>query len=62
MSATLSTREIWGMPIILGVVSAVGLISALLGDGIWDALSWVALAAPLIVIGWHLSRPTPRKI
>ena len=31
--------QIWGMPIAIGVMSAVGLISALLGDGIWDTVS-----------------------
>jgi hypothetical protein len=41
----------------LAVVSAVGLLSALLGDGIWDIVSWVALATPVIVIVWYLARP-----
>jgi hypothetical protein len=45
------------MPIVLSVVSAVGLVSALLGDGIWDALSWAALGAPVVVITWYLTRP-----
>jgi hypothetical protein len=44
------------MPLILAVVTTFGLISALLGDDMWDRLSWLALAAPLIVIGWHFTR------
>jgi len=62
MSAPLTTREIWNMPILLAVVSAIGLISALLGDGIWDVLSWIALATPVVVIGWHLARSVTQKI
>lgn len=55
MSSQLSARQIWGMPVVLAVVSAVGLISALLGDGIWDVLSWVALAAPIAVLLRHVT-------
>jgi hypothetical protein len=35
----------------LNMVCIVGLSSALFGDGIWDAGSWLALAVPLGVIG-----------
>lgn len=38
---------IWTWPIVLAVVTAVGLLSALLADGIWDVLSWVTLAIPV---------------
>jgi hypothetical protein len=41
------------MPIVLAVCSAVGLISALLGDGVWDVLSWFALGAPITIIIWY---------
>ena len=51
--------QIWGMPIAIGVMSAVGLISALLGDGIWDTVSWIALAIPVAVILWYGLRPHP---
>jgi len=42
------------MPAVLAVASAIGLLSALLGDGVFDAVSWVALALPLAVLvrGW----------
>ena len=56
MSAILPTRKIWGVPLALALVSAFGLIAALLSDGIGDVLSWAALAAPICVVGWHLSR------
>lgn len=49
MTPRRSTIEIWGAPIVIGVLSLVGLVSALLGDGIWDALSWLGLAIPVAV-------------
>jgi hypothetical protein len=58
---SLTARQIWGMPLILAVVTTFGLTSALLGDGLWDRLSWVALAAPLIVTGWHFTRRPPHR-
>ena len=36
---------VWTVPIVLGVLTIVGLASALVGDGIWDALSALALGA-----------------
>ncbi|MEK6763091.1 MAG: hypothetical protein AABY96_10270 [Nitrospirota bacterium] len=57
MNRLLSTRQIWDTPVVLTLVSAGGLLSALLGDGIWDVFSWAALSAPVIVIGWYVARP-----
>lgn len=49
---------IWTAPIVLGVLTIVGLISALVGDGVWDALSAVTLGAVVVVGGYHsLRRP-----
>jgi hypothetical protein len=48
---------VFGMPMLLALVSAIGLASALLGDGIWNVLSWVALDASVAVIVWHVVRP-----
>jgi hypothetical protein len=42
----------WGAPGLLALASLVGLLAALLGDGAWDVLSWLALGAPVAVIGW----------
>lgn len=47
-----SAREIFFMPTLLGLVSVVGLVSALLGDGVWDALSWLALLTSLAAVAW----------
>jgi hypothetical protein len=52
----MSTGQIWGMPIVLGLLSTLGLLSALLGDGPWDALSWVSLATPVFVSLWFVWR------
>ncbi len=37
------------MPLILGLLSAAGLTTALLADGLADAISWIALGIPLLV-------------
>ena len=47
---------IWTAPIVLGVLTVVGLLSALLGDGVWDYLSAVALGIPVLAcayFGWR---------
>ncbi|MBX6743070.1 MAG: transposase [Acetobacteraceae bacterium] len=48
----------WRVPALLALASTVGLVSALLGDGIWDVLSWLALGQPLAVTAWHVGRTT----
>ena len=40
-------RQIFAGPVVVAVLSAAGLLSALLGDGIWDGVSWVVLAIPV---------------
>jgi hypothetical protein len=52
-----TAKQIWGAPIALGVITIVGLLSALLGDGVWDLVSVAALAVPIGVIVWCWSRP-----
>lgn len=43
-----SLRQIFLIPLILGFISVVGLLSALLGDGVWDTLSWFTLCMPVL--------------
>jgi len=50
MSHSQSFRQIYGPVIVIALITLYGLLSALLGDGLWDALSWVALSIPLFVI------------
>ena len=44
------TIKIWGIPLLLGVFSLYGLVSALVGDGLWDYVSCVLLIIPILVI------------
>jgi hypothetical protein len=48
--------RVFGVPVLLALVSAIGLLSALLGDDLWDVLSWIALATPVAVIVWCVAR------
>ncbi len=50
MTHSLSFRQIYGPALVIAAITLYGLLSALLGDDIWDTLSWVALAVPLFVI------------
>lgn len=45
--------QVFGVPILLGALSGIGLLSALLGDDLWDGLSWLALGVPCVVICWY---------
>ena len=49
MSRTLSNTQIWGAPVVLGLLSAVGLVAALVADGLGDVISWVILTSPVVV-------------
>jgi uncharacterized membrane protein len=48
--------HIWTIPIMLAILSLFGLISALIGDGFMDFLSWITLGIPLVVVGWFMNR------
>ncbi len=50
-------RRIWGWPIVLGLLSGSGLVSALLADGWYDRWSWLGLGLPVAVAAWHWWRP-----
>ncbi len=54
MSLPFPFRKVYGAALVIAAITLYGLLSALLGDGIWDALSWIALAIPLAVIVWKL--------
>ncbi|MBW8127678.1 MULTISPECIES: DUF4175 domain-containing protein [Pseudomonas] len=41
--------KVFGIPLGIGVLSAAGLFAALLGDGLWDSLSWVGLGLPAVI-------------
>jgi len=41
--------KVFALPTVIGLFSAAGLFAALLGDGVWDALSWLGLGIPAII-------------
>ncbi|MEH6306274.1 hypothetical protein RYH73_11510 [Olivibacter sp. CPCC 100613] len=43
--------KLWGIPIVLSIACTVGLLTALVGDDIWDVLSWLLLGSlPAIIV------------
>ena len=44
--------SLWGWPLVIAVVSAIGLVGALVGDGAWDWLGWIGLGVPCVVAAW----------
>lgn len=48
-------------PVALGLLTAGGLLSALVGDGIWDALSWALLAVPVVTGLWFACGQKPAQ-
>lgn len=54
---TTTSRRVWTVPVVLAVLTMGGLLSALLGEHlVWKAISWLALAVPVVVGAW-MSRP-----
>lgn len=47
-------RAIFAAPLLLTLVSMAGLVVALTGDGLRDAVSWGALLVPILVVGWAM--------
>ncbi|WP_207483019.1 hypothetical protein [Arenibaculum pallidiluteum] len=51
---------VWLMPTALAVLSLLGLVAAILGDGYWHGICWFALSVPLVVCAAKLRRHWPR--
>ncbi len=49
-------RALWGAPLVIGLLSLIGLVSALAGDGLADWLSWLGLAVPVATVIWAMRR------
>lgn len=47
-------KKVWEAPALLGVITLFGLLSALLGTGLWSVLAWAAMIAPLVIIAWKV--------
>ena len=48
-----ATRRMWGAPVALAVLTASGLLSALVSDGWGDVWSWIGLGVPVLVMAWY---------
>jgi hypothetical protein len=44
---------LWGWPIVMGVLTTTGLLTALVSDTWGDWWSWVALGVPVAAMGWY---------
>ena len=55
-------RQIFALPVVIGILSTVGLVAALVGDGWWDGLSWASLSLPVLLYVYFFIRrqATPR--
>lgn len=55
--------HVFGRPMILALISMAGLIAALVGDGLLDVVSWIALGYIVAVTVWYawIAKETPRK-
>lgn len=49
--------RIFAIPFAIGVVSAIGLVAALVGDDMWDTIGWLGLGIPAGVAIWFMARP-----
>lgn len=49
--------RLWGMPILLGIFSGVGLVAALVADGWGDVLSWLTLGLLVLLMAWCWLKP-----
>jgi hypothetical protein len=52
----LNLGQIYAAPLALAVLTAIGLVAALLADGVWDGVSWIALAAPVAMVVWFIGK------
>ena len=53
----LPLSRIFAVPFAIGVVSAIGLVAALVGDDIWDVVGWLGLGIPAGIAVWFMQRP-----
>ncbi|NHK26533.1 hypothetical protein FF098_001270 [Parvularcula flava] len=56
MRKRLSLRAIFAIPLFIAVTSLIGLVTALVGNDLWDALSWLTLGLPVAITIWALMK------
>jgi hypothetical protein len=47
---------VYGGPLVLGLLSVAGLLTALLSEGPGRYFSWIALGAPVVLTAWFFAR------
>ncbi|WP_339515559.1 hypothetical protein [Pseudomonas sp. RL_15y_Pfl2_60] len=47
-------QSTFALPLIIGLLSLLGLFCALLGDGMWDWFAWLGLGIPALLGCWPL--------
>ena len=52
---------IFRWPLVIGIASGYGLISALVADGLWDWFGSLALFVPVALACWFWLRPPPAR-
>ena len=48
--------RVYGGPLLLGLLSVAGLLSALLSEGAGRYFSWIGVGAPVLVTAWLFAR------
>ena len=51
-----SIGEVFRVPLLLAAASSIGLLSGLLADGLWDAVSWFGLGLAVATGLWFSLR------
>jgi hypothetical protein len=49
-------RAVYGGPLLLGVLSVAGLLTALLSEGAGRYFSWIGVGAPIVLTAWFFAR------
>ena len=47
---------VYGGPLLLGALSAAGLLTALLSEGAGRYFSWIGVGAPIAITAWFFAR------
>lgn len=55
-------RQVWGMPILVTVVSSIALVTGLVADGLADVVAWVGAGVlPIGLAAWHFGRALSQR-
>ena len=49
-------RAVFGVPLLVGLATLVGLLAALLHEGAGGVAAWLSLSLPLALIAWHVGK------